>query len=245
MGAIKETDLYPPVKRFLEGQGYEVKAEIGDSDVVAMRGDEPPVVVELKTAFTLPLVFQGIGRQRLTDLVYLAVPDPGRVSRQSLWGRHYRDIIKLCRMLGLGLITVGKGKPATAHVEVHLDPGSYRPRASKARKTMLLSEFQRRVGDPNTGGSTRRAIVTAYRQDALRCALHLDRHGPSKASAVALATGVERARDICYRDVYGWFQRVDRGVYALTPVGAKGLITFADAVVALADQETPEPSGGT
>ena len=78
MSAIRETDLYPPVKYFLEGQGYEVKAEIADNDVVAIRGDEPPVVVELKTAFTLALVFQGIGRQKLTDQVYLAIPDPGR-----------------------------------------------------------------------------------------------------------------------------------------------------------------------
>ena len=237
MADIKETDLYLPVKRFLEDQGYQVKAEVDDNDVVAMRGDEPPVVVELKTGFTLQLVFQGIGRQRLTDHVYLAIPEPGRVSNRSLWGRHYRDIIKLCRMLGLGLMTVGTGGKAGAHVEVHLDPGPYRPRASKARQAMLLAEFQRRVGDPNTGGSTRRGIVTAYRQDALRCAVHLDQQGPSQAKAVAAATGVDRARDILYRDVYGWFQRVERGVYALTPQGTKGLETYADALAALADQD--------
>ncbi len=242
MSELRETDLYPPVKRFLEGQGYEVKAEIADNDVVAIRGDEPPVVVELKTAFTLALVFQGIGRQKLTDQVYLAIPDPGRVSHRSLWGRHYRDIIKLCGLLGLGLMTVATGKKGNGLVEVHLDPGPYRPRQSKARQAMLLGEFQRRVGDHNTGGSTRRGIVTAYRQDALRCAMHLQETGPSKASTVAEATGVDRARAILYRDVYGWFQRVERGVYDLTPVGAEGLKTYADAVAALASQDTPTPS---
>ena len=196
----------------------------------------------MKTAFTLPLVFQGIERQRLTDLVYLAVPEPGRTSRQSMWGRHYRDIVKLYRMLGLGLMTVGSAMPEAAHVEVHIDPGPYRPRANKARQAMLLGEFQRRVGDPNTGGSTRRGLVTAYRQDALRCALHLDRLGPAKASAVAAATGVERARVILYRDVYGWFQRVERGVYALTPQGTEGLETYADALAALGDQDKAPPS---
>ncbi len=238
MSELRETDLYPPVKLFLEGQGYEVKAEIADNDVVAIRGEEPPVVVELKTAFTLALVFQGIGRQRLTDHVYLAIPDPGRVSHRSLWGRHYRDIIKLCRMLGLGLMTVGAGKNGNGLVEVHLDPGPYRPRQSKARKEMLLGEFQRRVGDPNTGGSTRRGIVTAYRQDALRCAMHLQAIGPTKASTIAEATGVARARDILYRDVYGWFQRVERGVYDLTPAGAEGLKTYADAVAKLGSRDT-------
>ena len=38
----KETDLYPPVKALLEGQGYEVKGEVGAADIVACRGDEDP-----------------------------------------------------------------------------------------------------------------------------------------------------------------------------------------------------------
>jgi hypothetical protein len=41
-----ESDLYAPVKAFLERQGYAVKAEIDGSDVVAKRGGEPPIVVE-------------------------------------------------------------------------------------------------------------------------------------------------------------------------------------------------------
>ena len=45
-----ETSLYAPVKAFLEAQGYQVKAEVRHCDVVARRGDEPPVIVELKTA---------------------------------------------------------------------------------------------------------------------------------------------------------------------------------------------------
>ena len=52
---IKETALYAPVKTFLEGQGYEVKAEIGAVDVMACRSGEPPVLVELKTGFALAL----------------------------------------------------------------------------------------------------------------------------------------------------------------------------------------------
>lgn len=45
---MKETDLYPPVKRYLEGPGYTVKGEVDDCDVVAVRRGEEPVVVELK-----------------------------------------------------------------------------------------------------------------------------------------------------------------------------------------------------
>ena len=64
-----ETELYLPVKRFLEAQGYAVKAEIGDCDVLAVRGNEPPLIVELKTSFNLQLLLQGIDRQTMTDTV--------------------------------------------------------------------------------------------------------------------------------------------------------------------------------
>ena len=43
-----EAELYGPVKAFLEDRGYEVKGEIGPCDLVAVRGDEAPVIVELK-----------------------------------------------------------------------------------------------------------------------------------------------------------------------------------------------------
>ena len=93
---MREQDLYPPIKAFLEAQGYEVKAEVDGCDVVAMRGAEPPVLVEMKTAFSLALVFQGIARQGLSDHVYLAVPPlSGRKARRG-------DALTLCRRLGLG-----------------------------------------------------------------------------------------------------------------------------------------------
>ena len=58
-----EVDLYEPVKRFLEGLGYEAKGEVRGCDVVAVRlnadgGAEAPIVVELKLAFTLCFVLQ-------------------------------------------------------------------------------------------------------------------------------------------------------------------------------------------
>ena len=237
MPSLRETDLYPPVKAFLESQGYRVKGEVSNCDVVAVRGDEPPVVVELKTAFTLPLVFQGLKRQALTDFVYLAVGQEAGGAKNGLWRRHWRDIRKLCRSLGLGLMTVRLDSRRSPRVEVHLDPGPYRPRKSRRQSGLLLQEFQRRVGDPNRGGTTRRPIVTAYRQDALRCASFLQRHGPTKAAQLRRETGVDGAPRMLQRDVYGWFQRVERGVYALTPAGARALDAYADVVEALARPE--------
>lgn len=210
---MRESDLYAPVKAYLEAQGYEVKAEIGDCDVMAVRGDEPPVIVELKTTFSLQLVMQGVQRQTLFDHVYLAVP----VSGERGWKLRYRDIVALCRRLGLGLLAVRSGR--NPGVEAHLAPGPYQPRRRNKRAGRLLREFERREGDPNTGGVTGVKRMTAYRQDAIRLAAHLAVHGPTRASVLAKATGVARAGVMLRADHYGWFERVERGVYRLTPRG--------------------------
>ena len=218
---MKEADLYPDLKAFLTAQGYEVKAEIGACDIMAMRGDEPAVIVEMKLSFSLALVMQGVSRQTMFDDVYLAVPAP-----KKGWPARYKDILALCRRLGLGLlvVTVGQG------VEAHLDPAPYTPRRATARAGRLLREFKRRVGDPNQGGTTGVKRMTAYRQDALRC-LSVLAEGPLKAAVVAKAAGVAKAASLMRADHYGWFERVSLGFYGLTP---KGLAALQDNAAELA-----------
>ena len=230
---MKETDLYPAIKTYLEAQGYEVKSEICACDVVAVRGDEAPVIVELKTGFTLPLLLQGVDRLAVSDQVYLAFAVGEVVARNALWSKNRKQIIRLCRRLGLGLISVRITKGRDDLVEVHLDPVPYVPRKDRKRQGRLLREFERRVGDPNEGGVTRRTIMTAYRQDALRCLKHLDRNGPTKLADLRTATGVLRASGILQDDHYGWFERVARGVYQLTPKGVAAVAEFAEALAEL------------
>jgi hypothetical protein len=223
----RETDLYLPIKAMLETQGYLVKGEIGAADVVAVRGAEDPVIIELKTGFSLSLFHQAIERQSISDVVYVAVPrGTGR-----LFAKMLKNNKMLCRRLGLGLMTV---RLSDSFVEVHLDPAPYKPRGSRFKKTRLLREFQKRVGDPNEGGATRRGLITAYRQDALRCVVVLSANGPMKAALVAAETGVERARRIMADDHYGWFERVSVGIYGLTPKGKEAVNNYANELKAIA-----------
>ncbi len=225
---IFETDLYDPIKALLESQGYEVKSEIGPADLVAVRGEEEPVIVELKTGFSLSLFHQGIERQRISDSVYVAVPrSTGKTFLKSL-----KNNIRLCRRLGLGLITV---RMKDRFVEVHLDPAPYRPRQSKTKKTRLLREFAKRVGDPNKGGATRNGLMTAYRQDALRCLSVLHRNGPTKAAVVARLSQVEKARRLMADDHYGWFERVETGIYTLTPKGTGAVDAYSGEIDRMRD----------
>jgi len=219
----RETDLYPPIKSFLEDQGYVVKSEVGAADVVAVRGAEPPVVVELKLGFSLTLFHQCIARLSVSDDVYLAVArQPGKRFAKAV-----KDNTALARRLGLGLITV---RLKDGLVEVHCDPGPYAPRKSAKRQARLLREFARRQGDPNDGGQTRAGLVTAYRQDALKLAMYLFEAGASKGAHVARETQVQRATAMMRDNHYGWFEKIETGIYGLTPTGA-GAVSAAGRVL--------------
>lgn len=207
--------MYLPVKRFLEKLGFAVKGEVCGCDVVAVKGGSPPVVVvsELKLAFNLELVLQGVDRMAACDEIWLAV----RMSRR---GRE-RDsrVRKLCRLLGFGLLGVSKA----GHVEILVAPGPWRPRRDKERRSLLVEEHRRRHGDPALGGSTRAPIMTAYRQQALACAAALAA-GPRPVREIR-----ETAPDagkILLDNVYGWFVRVERGVYALGESGRAALLRW-------------------
>ena len=210
---MSEAELYAPVKRFLEKQGYEVKGEIGACDVFAVRGTEDPIIVELKSSLSFALILQAVDRLALSPNVYIAF----RIGKghSATWRTRGKQVKALARRLGLGLLTVS----ARGKVVPVIDPGPYKPRQNKRKANRLLKEFAERVGDPESGGSSSRKRMTAYRQDALRCAEVLAHEGVLKASVVRDKTGVERAGAIFLNNHYGWFARVKVGYYELTERG--------------------------
>jgi hypothetical protein len=221
MTRILETDLYAPVKAHFEALGYEVKGEVKDADVMAIRPDapeEPPVIIELKTVFSLKLLHQAIARQSITDQVYVAVP---RWKGRAAW-KTFKGNISICKRLELGMISVNlNGNVAESTVQVHNEPKPFKPRRNLKRKDATLKEFNGRTGDRNIGGTPGGAKNTAYRQDAETCRRFIFEHGASKASDVAKATGVSRARTIMASNFHGWFERVSTGIYGITEIAAQ------------------------
>jgi hypothetical protein len=227
--AMAEVDLYPPIKRFLEKQGYAVKGEIGECDVVAVRGDEGPVIVELKTQLNLALILQAVDRLSAANTVYIAFR-VGKGQSASFRSRS-KQVTSLLRRLGLGLLTVSMRNKVTAV----LDPAPYRPRSNATRRDRLLKEFSERIGDPELGGSATKQRVTAYRQDALRCARELASAGALKLGDLRKRAAVERAAHILQDNHYGWFDRVKRGHYELSPNGHSALTAWQKALEAIAE----------
>ena len=112
----------------------------------------------------------------------------------------------LCRRLGFGMLAVTN----TGDVEVIVKPPTTSPRRNPKKRSRLVAEHQRRKGDPALGGSTRAPIMTAYRQQALACASALSR-GPRRVQD--LRPEIPDARKILLHNVYGWFDRAERGIY--------------------------------
>ena len=194
MEKLRESDLYGPVRDYLAGLGYEVKGEVKDCDVTAMRDGEL-IVVELKKGFTLELVYQALDRQRVADGVYVAVPLPKR----GYMSPQVRDMQSLCRRLELGLIFVGD-------VAVHPKEASA-PRRDKKRRLAVIREHDSRTGSVNTGGVSGKKILTAYKEQALLTARLLQENGPLRAEDVKKLGGPQNAGTILGRNVLGWFDR--------------------------------------
>ncbi|MEZ2222606.1 DUF2161 domain-containing phosphodiesterase [Rhizobium sp. RCC_161_2] len=209
-----ETALYLPIKNFLEKAGYMVKGEIGNCDLVGLSDGEPPVVVicELKLSFNLELVLQAVDRASASDEVWIVA----RVSAKGKGRESDRRFRDLCRRLGFGMLAVSD----SGLVDIIVSPAALMPRKNLRKRSRLVEEHRRRKGDPALGGSTRSPIMTAYRQQALACAAAiqggLQRPKDIRASA-------PKAAQILQDNVYGWFERVDRGIYSLTALGVEAL----------------------
>ncbi|GMV91344.1 MAG: hypothetical protein AMXMBFR82_11220 [Candidatus Hydrogenedentota bacterium] len=222
----RETDLYPPLKAYLEANGYTVRAEVNGCDVTATKGDDL-VVIELKRSVNLTLLVQATRRQRITDSVYVAVPAPPG----GIWTKQWKGIQHVLRRLELGLILVTVQSRAP-RVNVVFHPVAFdRKKQKRARRAVLL-EIAGRSHDLNTGGSAGRKLVTAYRESAVHIACLLDARGPMSPRDLRKEGTGPKTTSILYSNVYGWFERIDRGVYRLTKAGRKALADYPELVKA-------------
>ena len=214
---MNEASLYPAVKRFLESQGYEVKGEIAGCDVVGIKAGVPDrlVIAEMKLALNLELLLQAVDRMGGADEIWLAVVATRRGRDRDTRAR------KLCRLLGFGLLAIHPRPISSSNVvEVLAEPTPYQPRRDPRARRRITAEHVARRGDPSPGGTGGRPIMTAYRQEALHCATRLQ-NGPLRPRD--LRPDAPRAAAILHRNVYGWFERVSRGLYGLTTSGLAAL----------------------
>ena len=218
---MKETELSAPISLWLEKQGYKVSCEVKKCDIVARKNDEL-IIIELKTRFSLDLVYQAVNRKRIAESVYVAVPVlPEKKSIPKL-----KEVKKLLSRLEVGLILVRFLKTKT-RVEVILHPGKFNPRKARKKRIGIIREIDGRYSEFNIGGSTNKdSRVSAYKQQALVCAWLLDTQGVLSPSAIKKIGGGSKTQQILSGNIYGWFDKVSRGLYTLNPAGKEALRNY-------------------
>lgn len=224
---LLEIDLYNPVRDFLIEQGYTVRSEVKDCDITAIKGGEL-VVVELKRNLSVSLLAQAVRRQKAADLVYIAVPKPKKLFANSKW----QDISHLIRRLELGLILVSfKGEKGFVEIPIHPVPFDREKsmKMNKKKREGIIKEAKARYLDFNVGGSTGKKLLTAYRESAIFIACCLNKLGPlSPKKLRMLGSDPKKTTSILSENHYGWFDKVERGVYSINETGKSGLADYKE-----------------
>lgn len=138
MTKLYEADLYEPIRKHFIKQGYRVNGEVHDCDLTAVK-DDVLIIVELKLNLNIDLLLQATRRRCLTDLVYIAIPKPKRITR-----KRWNDITQLIQRLELGLIIVSfAGNRKKVEFKIHPEP--YKRMTSKnTRKKVCADQGDRR-----------------------------------------------------------------------------------------------------
>ena len=219
---MKEEDLYKPLRIYLEKQGYTVRAEVQECDLVATKGDDL-LIVELKTRVTTSLLIQAARRKEICDAVYIAVPiAPGKKFLPQ-----HSGLKTLLKRLEVGLILVRFLKTKT-RVEVDFHPQPFQPRRRRRKQSAILREIDGRYGEFHRGGiPSSKERITAYKQEAIKIGFLLRDSGPQSPRSLREKGGrPDKTQSILSKNVYGWFDRTARGIYALNPAGEEALSRY-------------------
>ncbi len=215
---FREEDLYKPVYDYLCGMGYTVRGEVGHCDVAAVKGQEL-LIVEMKKSLNLDVVLQATLRQRFADMVYVAVPKPVKI----LFSKRWRDLGYLLKRLQLGLMLISVNGDLS-FAEVAFEPIPFNMARvkgqGKRKRQELIKEFESRHGNYNSGGSTGKKLMTAYREMAVHTACCLIKYGPLSPKALRqIGTDAKKTTTILGKNHYGWFEKISRGLYSISEKG--------------------------
>ncbi|MDY0074432.1 MAG: DUF2161 family putative PD-(D/E)XK-type phosphodiesterase [Acholeplasmataceae bacterium] len=208
---MKETDLFIPVRNLLMEWGYDVQGEVLAADVFAVK-EENIIIIELKLAISLKLIYQAIERQKVTPSVFIAIPKQVASSHR----RKNDHFFTLLKRLGLGLIVVSGNK-----AEMLLEPQSVqevKTRSSSAKKRVMLKEYEQRSQYKTLGGTNGKK-VTVYKEQVIEVAKALYTLREASIQLIKEYTRIEKASSILQKNYHGWFMKNEKGLYRLSPLG--------------------------
>ena len=151
---IKESDLFPAVKEWLEERGYEVYSEVkckgnsGRADVVGKSGNLI-TVVEMKISVSLALIEQAFRWKRLANYVYVAIPKPQK-------GVHW-FAARMLRREGIGILFIDcKSREPWAYANCE-------PKLNRKIESYLREALREEHKNGPPGGHAGGGYVTEYK----------------------------------------------------------------------------------
>lgn len=179
----------------------------------------------MKKNLNIKLLIQITKAQRLTPNVYIAIPKPNYSLKSSKW----RDICFLIKRLELGLILVDI---KTMKINIVFEPKQFNKKSNlnkfKKQKINLIKEINGRSKNYNIGGVKSEKQITAYKENAIFIACALNKLGPSSPKELKnIGTG-EKTQSILYKNFYGWFNSISRGVYDINDEGKKAIDFYSE-----------------
>ena len=218
----RESELFHPIKEYLEELGFKVDAEVKGCDVVASL-DSEIIIVELKNRFSLKLLYQAVERQEISKTVYVAIGN--RTAKQ--YPPDIEKIKKLLSRLNIGLLIVHFRIVGT-FVEPVLELQQTEIIPDKKKKAGLLKELDGRYYNFNIGGSpSSKKQITTYMLNAIQIAVTLNVLGQSSPSMLIKNGTSSNTQSILSQNFYGWFERITRGIYKLNSDGNSALLTYS------------------
>ena len=109
----------------------------------------------------------------------------------------------------------------TGDVEVIVQPATTSPRRNPKKRSRLVAEHQQRKGDPAHGRQHPRADHDGL--SAAGAGLRLGAVSAGRGGYSDLQAEMPDAAKILLHNVYGWFDRAERGIYVLTDAGHAAL----------------------
>ncbi|WP_250278041.1 DUF2161 family putative PD-(D/E)XK-type phosphodiesterase [[Clostridium] colinum] len=210
---MKETELYKPIKEYLLKNGYIVQAEVKNCDIACLY-ENKLIVIEMKKSFNLKLLYQAMDRKVFADKVFVAINRPKNFRKKET-----KHMLKILKTMDIGLITVALDSPLKT-VEIILEPQDKKIKAKTRKRTVILNEIGRRNLDINIGGSSKKDnILTAYREQTIFLACVLNKIEKASPSYIKKQFNIQNASYILQKNHYGYFKRIERGVYTLSKEG--------------------------
>lgn len=213
---FNEKDLYKPIKKAFIEKGYKVNAEVNGCDMTVHKNDEL-IIIELKKTFNMKLLYQAMDRQKVTNLVYVAIPRPIKSQTKS-----FNKIIHIVKKLNLGLIIVAIDSPIKK-VDILVTPEKSKTKKTK-RYNKIIKEINGRSLDVNEGGSNKIKLATAFRERCIHIACVMELVDLISPSILVKDYGCDKDTGaILRKNFYGWFERESRGLYKLSHKGKSDL----------------------